>query len=397
MTKSPDAFRTISEVSEWLDTPAHVLRFWESRFSQIKPLKRAGGRRYYRPADMLLLGGIKQLLHEEGITIRGVQKILREKGIKHVLSYSPPLDGVDMSTQEEPAAAAAETDSGAGTPAAGSARAASASVTPLRPAGDGNDAGADAADPHWADVPPESAGAPAGAPRPPEGSDAADATATAPGHAPGAAESRGDASAQVRQSDWIEEAETRSDAAAGGREDMSGLSGEPTEEHEEGSEDGAERDDAPAAWQRPAEEPARATGFAEGAAPDFFDRAAPGDTSHLTEGEDATPTPVPPAASAPRDESDLAQDAAVTGYGQPEEPGATAADAGPSSTAGAEEPVGADPDDGDFTASHAPMPTRLSDLVALSDSPGEAVRSRMTELAQRLSALRDRVADRPPF
>ncbi len=86
MTKSRDAFRTISEVSEWLDIPAHVLRFWESRFSQIKPVKRAGGRRYYRPNDMLLIGGLRRLLHDDGITIKGVQKILREKGVKYVSS-----------------------------------------------------------------------------------------------------------------------------------------------------------------------------------------------------------------------------------------------------------------------------------------------------------------------
>ncbi len=91
MAKSRDAFRTISEVADWLETPAHVLRFWESRFSQIKPVKRAGGRRYYRPNDMLLLGGIKRLLHHDGITIKGVQKILREKGIKHVADMSGPL------------------------------------------------------------------------------------------------------------------------------------------------------------------------------------------------------------------------------------------------------------------------------------------------------------------
>jgi DNA-binding transcriptional MerR regulator len=84
MPKSPDAFRTISEVADWLDTPAHVLRFWESKFTQVKPVKRAGGRRYYRPADMDLLGGIKHLLHDDGMTIKGVQKVLREKGVKHV-------------------------------------------------------------------------------------------------------------------------------------------------------------------------------------------------------------------------------------------------------------------------------------------------------------------------
>lgn len=84
MDKSPDAFRTISEVADHLDTPAHVLRFWESRFPQIRPVKRAGGRRYYRPSDVALLIGIKRLLHDEGMTIRGVQKILREQGVRHV-------------------------------------------------------------------------------------------------------------------------------------------------------------------------------------------------------------------------------------------------------------------------------------------------------------------------
>ena len=86
MSKSADAFRTISEVAEWLDTPAHVLRFWESKFTQVKPVKRAGGRRYYRPADMRLLGGIKKLLHDDGLTIKGAQKVLREQGIRHVSS-----------------------------------------------------------------------------------------------------------------------------------------------------------------------------------------------------------------------------------------------------------------------------------------------------------------------
>lgn len=95
MKKSPDAFRTISEVAEWLDVPTHVLRFWESRFSQIKPVKRAGGRRYYRPSDMRLIGGVKVLLHDQGMTIRSVQKSLREQGIKHVSSFSPHLDGED--------------------------------------------------------------------------------------------------------------------------------------------------------------------------------------------------------------------------------------------------------------------------------------------------------------
>lgn len=90
--KSPDAFRTISEVADWLGVPTHVLRFWESRFAQVKPVKRAGGRRYYRPADMELLGGIRKLLHEDGMTIRGVQKLLREQGVRHVAEMSPPID-----------------------------------------------------------------------------------------------------------------------------------------------------------------------------------------------------------------------------------------------------------------------------------------------------------------
>lgn len=91
MDKSPDAFRTISEVAEWLGVQAHVLRFWESKFTHVKPVKRAGGRRYYRPGDMQLLGGIKNLLHDEGLTIKGVQKILREQGAAHVSSLSQDL------------------------------------------------------------------------------------------------------------------------------------------------------------------------------------------------------------------------------------------------------------------------------------------------------------------
>jgi len=84
LDKAPDAFRTISEVADDLDIPAHVLRFWETRFAQIKPMKRSGGRRYYRPDDVDLLRGIRRLLYGEGYTIRGVQRILREHGIKAV-------------------------------------------------------------------------------------------------------------------------------------------------------------------------------------------------------------------------------------------------------------------------------------------------------------------------
>ncbi|HMF23199.1 MAG TPA: MerR family transcriptional regulator [Pseudolabrys sp.] len=83
-SKAPDAFRTISEVADELDLPQHVLRFWESRFHEIKPMKRGGGRRYYRPDDIDLLRGIRHLLYGEGYTIRGVQRILREQGPKFV-------------------------------------------------------------------------------------------------------------------------------------------------------------------------------------------------------------------------------------------------------------------------------------------------------------------------
>ena len=82
--KSPEAFRTISEVATELDVPQHVLRFWETRFSQIKPIKRAGGRRFYRPEDLDLLRGIKSLLYFEGYTIKGVQKVLRDRGLRYV-------------------------------------------------------------------------------------------------------------------------------------------------------------------------------------------------------------------------------------------------------------------------------------------------------------------------
>lgn len=84
MNKSADAFRTIGEVADELQIPKHVLRFWEGRFPQIRPMKRGGGRRYYRPEDMELLRGIRALLHAEGYTIRGVQKILREYGVDQV-------------------------------------------------------------------------------------------------------------------------------------------------------------------------------------------------------------------------------------------------------------------------------------------------------------------------
>src|SRR5690242_20842088 len=80
--KSAEAFRTISEVAQELEVPQHVLRFWESRFPQVRPLKRAGGRRYYRPDDVVLLRRIRQCLYEQGYTIKGVQKLLREGALQ---------------------------------------------------------------------------------------------------------------------------------------------------------------------------------------------------------------------------------------------------------------------------------------------------------------------------
>lgn len=86
--KGRDAFRTISEVAEFLDLPQHVLRFWESKFTQIKPLKRGGNRRYYRPEDVELITAIKQLLHVDGYTIRGVQKLFKSQGVKATIALA---------------------------------------------------------------------------------------------------------------------------------------------------------------------------------------------------------------------------------------------------------------------------------------------------------------------
>lgn len=104
MEKSPDAFRTISEVAEDLDLPQHVLRFWETRFNQIKPLKRGGGRRYYRPQDVDLIKGIRHMLYDQGYTIKGVQKLLRENGNQFVAAVGTG----DVSAMEAIAARKAE-------------------------------------------------------------------------------------------------------------------------------------------------------------------------------------------------------------------------------------------------------------------------------------------------
>jgi DNA-binding transcriptional MerR regulator len=127
MSKAADAFRTISEVAAELAVPKHVLRFWEAKFPQIRPMKRGGGRRYYRPGDMELLRGIRHLLHAEGYTIKGVQKILREQGVDVVKAASRTVTGAGEAEPRtrrsgprpvhEPAevrAAAAATSSGSG-------------------------------------------------------------------------------------------------------------------------------------------------------------------------------------------------------------------------------------------------------------------------------------------
>jgi DNA-binding transcriptional MerR regulator len=104
MNKSPDAFRTISEVADDLDLPQHVLRFWETRFREIKPLKRGGGRRYYRPDDVDLLRGIKHLLYDEGYTIRGLQRILKEQGNRFVVAVGKGEISADTASSLPPMA-----------------------------------------------------------------------------------------------------------------------------------------------------------------------------------------------------------------------------------------------------------------------------------------------------
>ncbi len=118
MRKSPDAFRTISEVAQDLDLPQHVLRFWETRFSQIKPMKRGGGRRYYRPDDVDLLSGIRHLLYDQGYTIKGVQKILKEQGVSYVIEKASEDEGSSQSndTVDEPDNATQDAGSHLSTP-----------------------------------------------------------------------------------------------------------------------------------------------------------------------------------------------------------------------------------------------------------------------------------------
>ena len=100
--KSPQAFRTISEASKILSLPSHVLRFWESKFKQIKPLKRAGGRRFYRPNDILFILGIKKLLHIDGLTINGVKRLIKENGVNHVINIGKGIkyNNLNFQTKE---------------------------------------------------------------------------------------------------------------------------------------------------------------------------------------------------------------------------------------------------------------------------------------------------------
>lgn len=105
MAKGPDAFRTISEAADELHVPQHVLRFWETKFTFIKPMKRAGGRRFYRPSDIAVLRGVRRLLHEEGYTIKGVQKLHRDQGVKRLVAAG---EGISVPTPAEKSAPAAK-------------------------------------------------------------------------------------------------------------------------------------------------------------------------------------------------------------------------------------------------------------------------------------------------
>ncbi|MEZ5667266.1 MAG: MerR family transcriptional regulator [Alphaproteobacteria bacterium] len=124
--KSPSAFRTISEVAGEIDVPQHVLRFWETKFNQVKPLKRAGGRRYYRPEDVALLGRIRSLLYEEGYTIKGVQKLLRSGGVRALEGGGAAGDQAELAEDEADSGAAAGPEGRASAPAADEAMPAAA-------------------------------------------------------------------------------------------------------------------------------------------------------------------------------------------------------------------------------------------------------------------------------
>lgn len=105
MSKGPNAFRTISEAAEEVGVPQHVLRFWETKFGFIKPMKRAGGRRFYRPQDVVVLKGVRRLLHDEGLTIRGVQRLHREQGLRRIALHGDPEARIEID-EDGPAEAA---------------------------------------------------------------------------------------------------------------------------------------------------------------------------------------------------------------------------------------------------------------------------------------------------
>lgn len=113
MAKSPNAFRTISEASDEVGAPQHVLRFWETKFLFLAPLKRAGGRRFYRPQDIVVLKAVKRLLHEEGLTIKGVQRLHKEQGLKRLAHYGDP-DGTVTFEPEGAAPAEVSVSTGGG-------------------------------------------------------------------------------------------------------------------------------------------------------------------------------------------------------------------------------------------------------------------------------------------
>ncbi|MFC3078210.1 MerR family transcriptional regulator [Phenylobacterium terrae] len=113
MAKGPEAFRTISEAAEELNVPQHVLRFWETKFSFIRPMKRAGGRRFYRPQDIQVLRGVRRLLHDEGYTIKGVQRLHREEGLRRLIAAGQGLSGPSAPAPAESLAIPADLDEAA--------------------------------------------------------------------------------------------------------------------------------------------------------------------------------------------------------------------------------------------------------------------------------------------
>jgi DNA-binding transcriptional MerR regulator len=110
VAKGPEAFRTISEAADELSVPQHVLRFWETKFSFIRPMKRAGGRRFYRPADIAVLQGVRRLLHDEGYTIKGVQRLHREQGLRHLTAAGEGATPAPPQPQDAEPAAAVDAD-----------------------------------------------------------------------------------------------------------------------------------------------------------------------------------------------------------------------------------------------------------------------------------------------